>query len=230
MPWHRTQPPEYQSYKDLTFEIQVRTILQHAWAEMEHDIEYKSAAVIPASIRRKFIALAGLLEIADREFQALQEEDERLRQQARKSVQLVELTHVEITPDALKSYLDQKLGPDGRMTTWSSYNFTANLLRQLGFETLSQVDECIAGYDDDQVSRALWGMRQGQLNRFEDTQLAAMSDIFIARHWWCKPGNPYWPKLFKERLERLKDASIEIGTYDPCRHKAERPQRSCDST
>jgi len=68
---------EYQSYKDLKLEVQVRTVLQHAWAEMEHDIQYKSPNAIPTLIKRRFIALAGLLEIADREFQTLQDENER---------------------------------------------------------------------------------------------------------------------------------------------------------
>jgi putative GTP pyrophosphokinase len=64
----RVRLSEYRRHRGLAFEIQVRTILQHAWAEMEHDIQYKSAAVIPVAIRRKFVALAGLLEIADRNF------------------------------------------------------------------------------------------------------------------------------------------------------------------
>jgi ppGpp synthetase/RelA/SpoT-type nucleotidyltranferase len=209
---NRTRLAEYQRYKDLTFEIQVRTLLQHAWAEMEHDIQYKSAAVIPAIIRRKFIALAGLLEIADREFQTLQDEDERLRQQARESVQTGDLKTVEITPDSLKSYLDHKLGFDGRMTQWS-YEFTAKMLRGLGFETLSQLDQCISDYDHDRVSRAVWGARQGQLSRFEDTLLASMGEHFVTRHPWARDRE--WADRFRERLDRLVKAGIKIGGYDP---------------
>jgi ppGpp synthetase/RelA/SpoT-type nucleotidyltranferase len=52
----------------------VRTILQHAWAEIEHDIQYKSARALPPALRRRLAALAGLLEIADREFQAIRDE------------------------------------------------------------------------------------------------------------------------------------------------------------
>jgi ppGpp synthetase/RelA/SpoT-type nucleotidyltranferase len=67
---NRTDLSEYSRFKGLVAEIQVRTILQHAWAEIEHDIQYKSA--IPSSIRRRFMSLAGMLEIGDREFQAIQ--------------------------------------------------------------------------------------------------------------------------------------------------------------
>src|SRR5437879_834192 len=71
----RTSLSEYAQYKDLIAEIQVRTVLQDAWAEIEHDIQYKSSETIPSSIRRRFMSLAGLLEIADREFQAIQDND-----------------------------------------------------------------------------------------------------------------------------------------------------------
>jgi len=83
----RADLPEYKEYKDMVAEIQVRTILQHAWAEMEHDIQYKSVEQNTLSIQRRFIALAGMLEIADREFQAIQDEDSSLRSAVRASLQ-----------------------------------------------------------------------------------------------------------------------------------------------
>ncbi|MCW8329399.1 hypothetical protein MD588_11330 [Photobacterium sp. SDRW27] len=59
---------EYQPFKKIKFEIQIRSILQHTWAEIEHDTGYKTETDIPAHIRRQFSRLAGLLEIADSEF------------------------------------------------------------------------------------------------------------------------------------------------------------------
>lgn len=59
---------EYSSIKGLRFEVQIRTILQHTWAEIEHDLGYKSRIEIPAEIRREFSRLSGLLELADKEF------------------------------------------------------------------------------------------------------------------------------------------------------------------
>lgn len=59
---------EYKDFEGIKFEIQIRSILQHTWAEIEHDIGYKSKAEVPKEIRRQFSRLAGLLEIADNEF------------------------------------------------------------------------------------------------------------------------------------------------------------------
>ena len=62
---------EYSRFRSIRFEIQVRSILQHAWAEIEHDLGYKSAAAIPREFRRRFSRIAGLLELADDEFAAI---------------------------------------------------------------------------------------------------------------------------------------------------------------
>lgn len=208
----RESLPEYRRFAGLLAEVQTRTILQHAWAELEHDIRYKSVIVIPNTIRRRFAALAGLLEIADREFQAIQDEDERLRLAARESVAAGDLTGIEITPDALKSYLNRAFGPDRRVAQFS-YEMLARDLRFLGFNTIEEVDNCIEGYDNDQISRTIWGSRQGQITRFENTLLAAMGENFTKLHRW--QNNEFWTQWHAERLAILRMAGIEIGSFMP---------------
>jgi putative GTP pyrophosphokinase len=207
----RTRLPEYQRFRDAVVEIQVRTILQHAWAEIEHDIQYKSASVIPAGIRRRFMALAGLLDLADREFQAIQNEDVRLTEEARTSVEEGNLD-VEITPSALKTYLDRKLGVDGRIAPFS-YEWTARILKSLGFRTLDQVEKCIERYDDDRISQIAEGYRQGQTRRFEHVLLAGMGRRFIERH--PLSGEPWFISRRTEMLEQFTRLGVPIGDFDP---------------
>jgi ppGpp synthetase/RelA/SpoT-type nucleotidyltranferase len=55
-------------------EIQIRTLLEHTWAEIEHDLGYKAPGAVPARVRRRLSRLAGLLEVADREFVGIRDE------------------------------------------------------------------------------------------------------------------------------------------------------------
>ena len=133
----RARLAEYGRFSDAVAEVQVRTILQHAWAEIEHDIQYKSSTAIPTEIRRRFMALAGMLEIADREFQAINDQDRQLADKTRGMVSRGDLSGVEITPDALKLFLDKRLGSDGRISDWN-YDWNARLLKRLGFRDLKR--------------------------------------------------------------------------------------------
>lgn len=67
----RTKLSEYAPYKGLRFEIQIRTVLQHAWAELAHDRNYKFSGVLPSEIQRELNLYAGMIEIADRGFDEL---------------------------------------------------------------------------------------------------------------------------------------------------------------
>jgi putative GTP pyrophosphokinase len=69
----RCRLSEYKKYKSIKFEIQIRSILQHAWAEIEHDLGYKGKSSLPETQIRSFNRLAALLETADIEFDRLKE-------------------------------------------------------------------------------------------------------------------------------------------------------------
>lgn len=70
----RTNLVEYQRFVGLKFEIQIKSILQHAWAEIEHDLGYKGITSIPDAYKRSFNRVAALLESADLEFDRLKKE------------------------------------------------------------------------------------------------------------------------------------------------------------
>jgi putative GTP pyrophosphokinase len=54
---------EYSRFKDMEFEIQIRTILQHAWAQIEHGWNYKLSDGLSGKIRRRLYLLQAGLEI-----------------------------------------------------------------------------------------------------------------------------------------------------------------------
>lgn len=208
---NRCALPEYARFTGLTAEIQVRTILQHAWAEIEHDIQYKAVYTLPSETKRRFMALAGALEIADREFQAIAKTDRKLRDAALKSVAEDRLSGVEITPEALKAYLDKRYGADGRMSDYS-YTYTVRLLKALGFTDLNELSDFLNGYDHDRISRALYGSRQGQLTRFEDALMVAAGREFLNRHpWGNRAGNEWFANSIEHRLKTAEEAGFSVG-------------------
>jgi len=56
----------------LKAEVQVRTLLQHAWADIAHEFSYKSAINLPLAWKREMSRLAALLEEGDQAFDRLQ--------------------------------------------------------------------------------------------------------------------------------------------------------------
>ena len=70
IPFNSKYPKEICGKK---FEIQIRSTLQHVWAEIEHDLGYKSDFGVPRDIRREFSRVAGLLEIADERFASIRD-------------------------------------------------------------------------------------------------------------------------------------------------------------
>lgn len=67
----RLSLPEYSQFHDKYFEIQVRTILEHAWAAISHDRDYKLHGVLAPELKREFASLAAILERTDKDFNNL---------------------------------------------------------------------------------------------------------------------------------------------------------------
>lgn len=149
----RSSLMEWAPYGDLRFEIQIRTILQHSWAEIEHDLGYKTAVAIPAHIRRRFSRLAGLLEIADDEFNDIRDNLATYAQEVTESVQEGESAPIDrdsiralIQADSVVHQVDQRIaqlyGATLAESVPNSYaGARAQELIDLGFRTTSEVVE-----------------------------------------------------------------------------------------
>lgn len=64
---------EWSGLADFKAEIQVRTVLQHAWAAISHKLQYKREEDVPAVLKRKLFRLSALFELADDEFVSLRD-------------------------------------------------------------------------------------------------------------------------------------------------------------
>ena len=70
----RVSLPEWAGYRDLRTEIQVRTLLQHTWAAISHQLAYKNVSSVPLDARRKLFRVSALLETGDELFDAFRQE------------------------------------------------------------------------------------------------------------------------------------------------------------
>ena len=90
------------------FEIQMRTVLQHAWANMNHDTGYKSGVEVPKEYLRNMSRLAGMLELADEQFSIIRNELADYRRRVQALVASGNLADVPLDGDTFRSFLDLK--------------------------------------------------------------------------------------------------------------------------
>lgn len=79
----RRSLPEYRDICSLPFEIQLRTALQHAWAEIEHKRNYKGPFSLPEDLQHRLMTISGTLEMIDREFAAIAKQADEYATQIR---------------------------------------------------------------------------------------------------------------------------------------------------
>lgn len=139
------------------FEIQMRTILQHAWANMNHDTGYKSGVEIPRRYMRSMSRLAGMLELIDEEFSKIRNEITDYRRRVRKLVASGNLEDVPLDGDSFRSYLE--LEPFGQLNMRIAAINQAEIqsvplmpylgiFKAMGFKNLGDVSALIKSYSE----------------------------------------------------------------------------------
>ena len=174
-------------------EVQLRTILQDAWAEVEHELVYKSDISLPnQSIRRKLASLNATLTLSDLIFQEIRDYQKEIRQHGRKRRASVEVDTQDL--DLIAISHPTKVTSPARMSpnplTMASH-LEKTMLRALEAHSNHDLENAIALYGQ------LLGM-----------QLDRKMRALVYNH----RGMAYFAMGSQQRA--LKDFSSAIG-YDP---------------
>jgi putative GTP pyrophosphokinase len=177
--------------------VQVRTVLQHAWAEFEHDIRYKGT--VPAEhapdLDRRFTLAAGLLELADREFSEIRA---RIRVAGPHQAE-DDATDPRISAHDLASFLTGQYADAGWSRT-DHYAWISGLLLELGITSLDELAGLLTSVDSAAINARLeYKYPPGAVRRLDDALLAVFGNRYLDLH-----GNAHRRDLLAARLEKLR--------------------------
>lgn len=193
----REGQPAYEQLHGRVVQVQIRTVLQHAWAEFEHDIRYKGT--IPdehvPDFDRRFTLAAGLLELADREFSTIRD---RLQQGLSAAAEAAADDDPRISAPELAAFLAGQYADAGWSRT-DHYAWISGLLLELGITSLLELGEVLRGVDSAALSEKM-GYRYppGAVRRLDDALLAAFGEKYVDLH-----GNRHREALLRTRLAKL---------------------------
>lgn len=191
----RLSLPEYKKFTGLNFEIQVRTILEHAWADISHDRTYKfnNNLTNVNDIRRRFALAAASLEMVDREFDRLANEIEQL------SIQVADGNlSFSIDGTSLLAYLENKFGEEVVYRAVSPKIMTTLLeeLSLMNVNTLSDLDKIIIELVGEDVNKLI--------SESNVTYVGLVRNILILKYqedYFEKAWRNSWTGIAEDELE-----------------------------
>jgi predicted RNase H-like nuclease/ppGpp synthetase/RelA/SpoT-type nucleotidyltranferase len=193
----RSTPAAYDALHERRAQVQVRTVLQHAWAEFEHAIRYKGT--IPEEhvpdLDRRFTLAAGLLELADREFSLIRD---RLQATVTDQHPEPDVSDPRISAQDLATFLAGQYADAGWSRT-DHYAWVSGLLLELGITSLDELAGLLTSVDSTAINARMgYKYPPGAVRRLDDALLAIFGERYLGLH-----GNAHRVALLRTRLERL---------------------------
>ncbi|MDO9456266.1 DUF429 domain-containing protein [Nocardioides sp.] len=191
-------------------QVQIRTVLQHAWAEFEHDIRYKGT--VPdehaREFDRRFTLAAGLLELADREFGEIRD---RLRGVAPEVTSEAPADDdPRLDPRELAAFLAGQYS-DAEWSRAEHYGWIAGLLLELGVTSLEELGGVLRDADEPLIAERMdYRHPPGAVRRLDDALLQVFGERYVALH-----SNGHRRPLLEQRLGRLRGQAGMAGSVAP---------------
>lgn len=195
-----------QFYNGLEFEVQIRTVLQHAWAEFEHDIRYKRrAGKLTPEVDRAFTLAAGLIELADQQFDLI-----ATKEAASDTTTPLDLT-VEFSAETLPGIIALLHGNTIPQSRLEHYHWLEELLHANGITTVAELKGLMTPSNLEQVRAALnYPFQPGQVRIIDDLLLAAFGTDHIKRTGTTGNFPALRPVRLRRRLAQLQAARVDI--------------------
>lgn len=196
----RANQPAYEQLRGRLVQVQIRTVLQHAWAEFEHDIRYKGT--IPdehvPDFDRRFTLAAGLLELADREFSTIRE---RLRTGLPGPHFEPHADDPRISPRELAAFLAGQY-PDAEWSRTDRYGWICGLLLELGITSFAELTDTLRPVDADALTQRMnYRYPPGAVRRLDDALLWTYGERYVELH-----GNADRVPALQARLQKMRGA------------------------
>ena len=131
---------QYREIQGLKCEIQIRTVLQDAWAQIFHDRVYKATELEDPCIKRKTNLLSGSLELIDNQIdEVVKFYDSKNGNMDMRSFQ--NLLNEPISEQSLMKYCRIQL--KGKIEKFYSYKQVFSLLSSYGIKVIRELDYCM---------------------------------------------------------------------------------------
>ena len=200
------------------FEIQMRTVLQHAWANMNHDTGYKSGVEVPRHYLRNINRLAGMLELIDEQFSQIRTELTDYRRRIKAMVSSGNLDEVPLDGDTFRSFLE--LDPFGKLNRRIASVNQAEIqdvslmeflpiFKLVGCQTLGDILRIIQEYSDGAYQIACYQMGLTDLDIISSSiGPQNLCIAYILKKGWGKGG---LKRLFDE-LHGASESNEQIAS------------------
>lgn len=194
----------YDDLKEMLCEIQVRTVLQDAWAIIGHHLVYKQESDVPIVLQRKLNSLSGMFETADDQFLTIRKDRINYVKEVRSNFDKPkEFLTNDINYDSFKEFLNWKfsiLSSGGDHMTRMIFDD----LKRLKYKSLNDLNDAV-----DNAASCLLNVNKKlkDENELEESYLNASAQLIISLGIYdnITLKNPHMPDEWKNAIMECKE-------------------------
>jgi ppGpp synthetase/RelA/SpoT-type nucleotidyltranferase len=193
---------KFNKYRGMFFEIQVRSLCDHVWADIYHDVGYKPENMPTDEMQRELYCLAGVLEVADKSFSKIHCE-----------IMTLDILSPQSMLEFLKKPFYQIFASSYRVDySFDNLKFFIPLLNNNGIKSFTEFKMEMASFIDENKKRLI-DISNDYRDHFLRNPLISQPEVFVIFYLIKKDKfglQKVWEKQFEPKY--LEDISVWWGT------------------